>query len=73
LVYGIHEEHLIPTMEEWKIYPREVTAVGMKVIEQGIARIKLTKDQLYDISSKIIKKAREHTLLLMEKGFIKLP
>ncbi|MBC7335195.1 MAG: NADP-dependent malic enzyme, partial [Clostridia bacterium] len=32
------EEYLIPTMEEWEVYPREAAAVGVKAVEQGVAR-----------------------------------
>jgi malate dehydrogenase (oxaloacetate-decarboxylating) len=70
---GIHEEYLIPTMEEWEVYPREAVAVGMKAIEQGVARIKMSKDELFEISSAIIKKSREETNLLMREGFIRIP
>jgi len=33
----------------------------------------MTRDELFKKSSAIIKKARDETHLLMEKGFIKLP
>jgi malate dehydrogenase (oxaloacetate-decarboxylating) len=69
---GLSEEYLVPTMDEWEVYPREAAAVGMKAIEQGLARIKMTKEELFKKSSEIIRSAREKTQLLMDKGYIKM-
>ncbi len=70
---GINENYLIPTMEEWEVFPREAVAVGMKAIEQGIARKKMSKSKLYNLSSSIIRRSREITKTMMKKGYIKLP
>jgi malate dehydrogenase (oxaloacetate-decarboxylating) len=67
---GLHEEYLIPTMDEWEVFPREAVAVGMKAIEQGVARLKLSRDELYERASEIIKRARGETQLLMDEGII---
>jgi malate dehydrogenase (oxaloacetate-decarboxylating) len=70
---GIHEEYLLPTMEDWEVYPREAVAVGMTAMEQNIAQLKMTRDQLFEISSDIIKRAREETKSMMKSGFIRMP
>lgn len=70
---GIHEEYIIPTMDEWEVFPREATAVGLKAIEQGVAGIKLTEEELLETASSRIKRAREETRVLMQEGFIKMP
>ena len=67
---GLHEDHLIPTMDEWEVYPREATAVGLKAIEQGIAKIKASKEELFQQASRTIKRARQQTKVLMESGII---
>lgn len=67
---GLTEEYIIPSMDEWEVFPREATAVGMKAIEQGVARIIMTRDELFEKSSKIIKRSRNETKTLMDKGFI---
>jgi len=46
--------------------------VGLKAIEQGVARIKGSRDELYQKAADTIKKARDETQLLMKEGFIKL-
>jgi len=70
---GIHEEYIVPTMEEWEVFPREAVAVGMKAIKQGIARKKMSRQKLYETASEIIKRSRELTKTMMKKGFIKNP
>jgi len=56
---GLHEEYIIPTMDEWEVYPREAVAVGQKAIEQGVARIKMTPDEAYKRAELVIRTARE--------------
>jgi malate dehydrogenase (oxaloacetate-decarboxylating) len=67
---GINEDYIIPTMGEWEVFIREAVVVGMKAIEQGVAREKLSRDQLSKRAEKMIKEAREATTLLMESGLI---
>ncbi|MCK4328926.1 NADP-dependent malic enzyme [candidate division WOR-3 bacterium] len=70
---GLHEEYIIPSMGEWEVFPREAVAVGLKAIEQGVARIKLSKDELMKMAEEKIKRARDETHALMKDGFIPLP
>ncbi len=70
---GLDEEHILPTMDNWSVFVREAVAVGLKAIEQGIARKKLSKEQLTKKAEEIITRAREEVQFLMEKGIIKSP
>jgi malate dehydrogenase (oxaloacetate-decarboxylating) len=45
--------------------------VALKGIEQGVARVKPSRQELFEKAQTIIKRAREETKLLMSKGFIK--
>ncbi|NPV13334.1 NADP-dependent malic enzyme [candidate division WOR-3 bacterium] len=67
---GLREDYLIPTMDDWEVFPREAAAVGMKAIEQGVARITMTREQLLKTATEKIKQAREMTQWLMKEGFI---
>ncbi len=67
---GIDDHFIVPTMDSWEVFPREAVAVGMKAISQGIARIKPTRQQLYDTALMLIKKSRDITHSLMKQGFI---
>jgi malate dehydrogenase (oxaloacetate-decarboxylating) len=70
---GLREDYLIPTMDDWEVFPREAVAVGMKAIEQGVARIVMTKEQLYKKAVDRIKNARAMSKALMKQGFIPKP
>lgn len=70
---GLHEEYIIPSMDEWEVFPREAAAVGMKAIEQRVARISYKKDALFKIAEKTIRRAREQIQCLTDNGFIPQP
>ena len=70
---GITEKDILPRMNEWEVFPREAVACALKSIEQGVARIKPSRQELYERASEIIKNARESTELLMKHGLIKQP
>ncbi len=67
---GLSEEYIIPTMEEWEVYPRVATAVGLKAIEMGLARIKLSKDEIYDHAYKMIRLSRDTLATLVKNNLI---
>jgi len=67
---GLDEDHIIPDMRDSEIFPREAVAVGMKAVEQGLARVQLTRDELFDLASQKIREAREMVELLMREGAI---
>jgi malate dehydrogenase (oxaloacetate-decarboxylating) len=68
---GMHEEDILPRMEEWEVFPREAVACALKSIEQGVARVKPSRQELYERATAIIKNAKESAELLMKKGLIK--
>lgn len=67
---GLSDEYIIPTMDDWEVYPREAVAVGQKAIEQGVAQIELTPDQAFEKAETMIRRARAETQMLMKEGFI---
>jgi len=70
---GLREDYLIPTMDDWEVFPREAVAVGMKAIEQNVARKIMSREELMKTATEKIKQAREMTKCLMKEGFIKTP
>jgi malate dehydrogenase (oxaloacetate-decarboxylating) len=68
---GIDEERILPSMGDWEVFPREAAAVGAEAVRQGLARLKLTRRELYERATMIISHARKSTELLMRKGLIK--
>jgi malate dehydrogenase (oxaloacetate-decarboxylating) len=67
---GLSEDYIIPSMEEWEVFVREAVAVGMKAIEQGVARQKLSREELTSKAERMIRDSRETTALLMKTGLI---
>ncbi|OQA19677.1 MAG: NAD-dependent malic enzyme [bacterium ADurb.Bin363] len=67
---GLKEDYIIPNMNEWEVFPREAVAVGLKAIEQGIARIQLSKEELMKKAEKAIREARGMVHLLMDNKLI---
>lgn len=70
---GLDENHIVPTMDEIEVFAREAAAVGMKAIEQGIARVRKSRTEIYDNALALIRRAREQTQFLMQDGFIRPP
>ncbi|MGQ9680366.1 MAG: NAD(P)-dependent malic enzyme [Candidatus Bathyarchaeia archaeon] len=68
---GISEEYILPSMEEWEVYPKQAAATGLKAMEQGIARIKLSRAELLAKAESIIKRTQDIVSLLMRQGLIK--
>ncbi len=70
---GLTDEYIVPTMDDWEVFPREAVAVGLKAIETGVARVKLSRDELWARAEGAIKRARDETKLLMDTDFIRAP
>lgn len=70
---GMHDDYLIPTMDEWEVFPREAVAVGQKAIEQGVARIKLSPKDAFKVAEDMISRARKQYSVLYESGIIPAP
>ena len=67
---GLSDEHIVPTMADTEVFVREAVAVGMKAIEQGVARENLTREELTKRSGKIIRDAKLTVETLMKTGMI---
>lgn len=67
---GIREDYLIPTMDDWEVFPREAVAVALKAIEQDVARIHATEEELMKRATDVIKQSRDLVQCMMKEGFI---
>jgi len=70
---GLTEEYIIPSMDEWEVYPKQAVETGLKAIEQGIARKKMTRQEIYDRAESIIKRTQGIVKLLMDQRLIQPP
>ena len=67
------EDYLLPHMDEPQVYIEEAVAVGLKAIEQGIARKKLTESELRASAEFLIKRAIKDVEVRQASGIVKLP
>ena len=67
---GIDQDNIMPTMDEWELYPRQAVAVARKAQELGVAGVDLSPDELYALAEARIRRAREMIQVLMEKEVI---
>ncbi|MGB3714544.1 MAG: NADP-dependent malic enzyme [Candidatus Promineifilaceae bacterium] len=69
----LDENHILPSMDDWEVFPREAAAVGMKAQEQGVARLEKSYDELFEHAIQIIGRSRRLTQMMMKEGFIAEP
>ncbi len=67
---GLRDDYIIPTMEEWEVYPRVAATVAAKSVEEGLARKSLTWKQFYEQAEAIIRRSRFIVGKSMEIGYI---
>jgi malate dehydrogenase (oxaloacetate-decarboxylating) len=67
---GMTEDTILPRMDEWEVFPRTAVAAALKAQEQGIARVSMSSEQLYERARRIMSQAREATEVLMREGLI---
>ena len=68
---GINENYIIPTMEDWEVYPRVAAATAMKAVSMNVARVKRSYDDYYKTAEGIIKNTRITIERMMKEGDIK--
>lgn len=70
---GINPDRIMPTMDETEVFAHEAADVATCAIKQGIARVEMSWQEIFDKTLKDIKEARDIVKLLMDKGFIREP
>lgn len=68
---ALDEELILPTMDDWEVFPREAAAVAIKAQEQGVSKLTLSYDELFEHAHRIIKRSRDLTHNMMDEKFIK--
>ncbi len=68
---GLTSEYILPTMDEWEVFPREAAAVAVQAVKEGLARTPMTYEEELKNADEIIRRSRGLTTLMMEEGFIK--
>lgn len=70
---GLSPDYIMPTMDETEVFAHEAADVAMEAIKNGVARIQLTWEAVYNQTLHDILEARKGIDLMMEQGLIKKP
>ena len=70
---GINPDYIMPKMDETEMFAHEAADVAMEAIKNGVARLNLTWDEVFNRTMDDIKKTRDTIDMMMEKGFIPEP
>ncbi|MDZ4181735.1 MAG: malic enzyme-like NAD(P)-binding protein, partial [Candidatus Cloacimonadaceae bacterium] len=70
---GIDPDNIVPTMDEAEVFAVEAADVAMQAIEDGVARVIKTRDQVYNEAKRDINHSRALCQKMMQDGFISPP
>ncbi len=70
---GIGPDNIVPTMDEADVFPHEAADVAMQAIEDGVARVELSREEAYNWAKKDIEYSRGMVDSLTDQGFVKEP
>ncbi len=63
-------EHILPSMEDWEVFPHIAAATGVQAQAEGLARLAAGYDELYGRAMAAIDRSRRLTGMMMREGFI---
>ena len=70
---GITPENIVPTMDEFGVFPYEAADVAMQAIKDGVARVILSREEVYNKAEHDIMEARKMTDMITAQHFIQEP
>ncbi len=70
---GINTENIVPKMDEMDVFPREAADVAMQAIEDGVARIEMSWDEVYNLAKKDISMSEKTLKMMTESRLIDTP
>ena len=70
---GLDPDHIMPTMDDVEVFPREAADVARQAMTDGVARVRISPEEVFQKADRDIKENREIVQLLMEREKIKTP
>ena len=67
---GLTPEYIVPTMDEWQVFPREAAAVAAQAVKEGVAGIRLSYEDELRQAESLIRRSRDMTEAMMNSGLI---
>ncbi len=72
-VRGLDPDHIMPSMDDVEVFPREAADVAAQAMTDGVAQHSMTPDEVFQKAHRDIQENREMVQLLMEREKIKTP
>jgi len=69
---GIHENYIVPTMEETEMFVEESIAVAEKAMEEGVARRKLSRSELEAEIRELIYRPKKYMQIALDNKLIEI-
>lgn len=70
---GLYPDKILPTMDEWEVFPRVATATALQAVKEKVARLELSREVIYRLAVEKIGRAQQQTRVLMDSGTISMP
>jgi malate dehydrogenase (oxaloacetate-decarboxylating) len=70
---GMNEDYILPRMDNTEVFWREAVAIGIKAQDEGLALLKVSREQLTENAKSIITRSREMTHTSTVAGLIRNP
>ena len=70
---GLSPSYIIPTMDETAVFPQEAADVAMQAIQDGVARVLLSKEEVHKRAAADIEYSRKLMDAMMAGGFVRQP
>ncbi len=67
---SLSDDHILPTMMDWEIYPLVAAAVGEACVKMGISRSRLSRNQIKTRAQEIIQKTQKIIDALQKSNLI---
>ena len=67
---GITPDNIIATMEEPGVFPSEAADVAMQAIEEGLARVEMTREEVFRKAQEDIAYSRNLVAAMEKEGYI---
>ncbi|HXW01390.1 MAG TPA: NADP-dependent malic enzyme [Anaerolineae bacterium] len=63
-------DYILPTMDDGTVFAHVAAVVGSKAVEQGLARLTLSYQDLLNNATRMIKRSQDLTRMMMDEAFI---
>lgn len=69
---GLTPDYIIPTMDDWEVFPRVAATIADNAVKENFARIRLSKNEFFERAKEIITKNRKMIEKLMKDELIEV-